>query len=39
MGVMGFDMGYTVYPARLQTEEEKSKLKEDLDKIGFFDMI
>ncbi len=39
MGVMGFDMGYTAYPARLQTEEEKSKLKEDLDKIGFFDMI
>ena len=39
MELMGFDMGHTVYPAQRQTKEEKLKLKEDLDKIGFFDMI
>ena len=39
MGLMGFDMGYTVYPARLQTKEEKLKLKEDLEKINFFDLV
>jgi hypothetical protein len=39
MGFMGFDMGYTVYPTRLQTKEEKLKLKEDLDKINFFDLV
>ena len=39
MGLMGFDMGYTVFPARLETEEEKAMLKSDLDAIGFFDMV
>lgn len=39
MGLMGFDMGHTVYPAKLQTKEEKAKLKEDLEKINFFDMV
>ena len=39
MGLMGFDMGYTVFPARLETKEEKAKLKADLDAIGFFDMV
>ena len=39
MELMGFDMGYTVYPARLQTREEKLKLKEDLEKINFFEMV
>lgn len=39
IGAGHFDMGYTVCPARLQTKEEKSKLKEDLEKINFFDMV
>ena len=39
MSIMGFDMGYTAYPARLQTKEEKEKLKQDLDKINFFEMV
>lgn len=39
MELIGFDMGYTVCPARLQTKEEKSKLKEDLEKINFFEMV
>lgn len=36
---LGFDMGYTVFPAKLNTKEEKEKLKSDLDAIGFFDMM
>ena len=39
MRIMGFDMGYTVYPAKLQSKEEIDKLKEDLEKINFFDLI
>ena len=39
MGLMGFDMGYTEFPARLETKEEKAKLKADLDAIGFFDKV
>ena len=39
MEFIGFDMGYTVFPARLETKEEKAKLKTDLDAIGFFDMV
>lgn len=39
MTVMGYDMGYTVYPARLRTKEEVAKLKEDLEKINFFDLV
>lgn len=39
MEFIGFDMGYTVYPARLQTREEKLKLKEDLEKVNFFEMV
>ena len=39
MELLGFDMGYTVFPARLETKEEKAKLKADLDAINFFDMV
>lgn len=39
MGLMGFDMGYTVYPAKLQSKEQIAKLKEDLEKINFFDLV
>ena len=37
--VMGYDMGYTVYPAKLQNEEELQILKANLEKINFFDMV
>lgn len=39
LSLLGFDMGYTVYPTKLSTKEEKEKLKSDLTAIGFFDMI
>ena len=39
MRLMGFDMGYTVYPASKQTEEELAKFKSDLEKANFFELI
>ena len=34
MRVMGFDMGYTVYPARLQTEEEKDYIENFMNRLS-----
>lgn len=39
LGLLGFDMGYTVFPATPVSEEKISKMKSALEKIGFFDMI
>lgn len=35
--LLGFDMGYTVFPAALVSEADLNELKEKLTKIGFFD--
>ena len=39
LGLLGFDMGYTVFPTKLATKEEKAKLKADLDAVGYFDLV
>ena len=39
LGLLGFDMGYTVFPTKLADKEEKAKLKADLEAINFFDMV
>ena len=39
LSFIGFDMGYTVEPRLLPTEEEMKKLKESLAKVGYFDII
>lgn len=37
--IMGYDMGYTIYPAKLQNQDELDLLKANLEKINFFDMV
>ena len=39
LGLLGFDMGYTVFPTKLADKTEKAKLKAGLDAINFFDMV
>lgn len=39
LALLGFDMGYTVFPATPISDEDMKKLKADMDEIGFFDMV
>ena len=39
LSLLGFDMGYTVFPANAIMEEDMKRLKADMDEIGFFDLI
>ena len=39
LSLLGFDMGYTVFPAKPVSEKELSELKMKLDSVGFFDMV
>ncbi len=39
LSLLGFDMGYTVFPATPISNEDMQKLKSDMDEIGFFDMV
>lgn len=39
LGVHGFDVGHTVFPRKLPTEQELAELKAKLDEIGFADMM
>ena len=37
--LLGFDMGYTVFPQSPVSEKDLEKLRADMEEIGFFDMI
>lgn len=37
--LLGFDMGYTVFPMTNMTEQKLLELKDALTKIGFFDLV
>ena len=39
LSLLGFDMGYTVFPGTPISNEDMQKLKADMDEIGFFDMV
>ncbi len=39
MTLMGYDMGYTVFPQKMPNELYLTELKTKLDSVGFFDLI
>lgn len=39
LALLGFDIGYTVFPRKMPNEKDMQALKADLEKIGVFDLV
>ena len=37
--LLGFDMGYTVFPCKMPQEQDLATLKSELEAIGFFGLV